>query len=40
MRQALTAIAALVACTAGLPAVAAWPDRPVTITSPRSRRRP
>ena len=34
MRQALTAIAALVACTAGLPAVAAWSDRPVTIIVP------
>ncbi|MFJ1302208.1 Bug family tripartite tricarboxylate transporter substrate binding protein [Pseudomonadota bacterium AL_CKDN230030165-1A_HGKHYDSX7] len=34
MRQALTAIAALVACTAGFPAVAAWPERPVTIIVP------
>ena len=34
MRQALTAIAALVACTAAVPALAAWPDRPVTIIVP------
>ncbi|OZI36611.1 ABC transporter substrate-binding protein [Bordetella genomosp. 1] len=34
MRHVLTAMAALVACTASLPATAAWPDRPVTIIVP------